>query len=487
LTLLIPGVVATHSNNFSNTNGTGFSTNGQRGRSNNFEIDGQSNNDNSVAGPQFFFQNEEAIDQVQVITNNFSAAYGRNMGSVVNYITKSGTNSIHGSAFYRYSGNFTSSLATGVSKGSNFGFCAPGENSSDGCVAPVVPRFVYNVYGGNMTAPIWKDKIFASGGFFGTRFFENGGATSSGTGLVPTTDGLAALNTAFPNNNAVAILNQLNPFKLPGNPHATGTPVNRTVSNGTTSVTIPFTQIARNLPSSILDQEYLGKLDFVPTTKDRIGGRYIYQKNPTIPDNALTSTAAGGVVNVTDITHAIGADWVHTFSPRWVNQLRYSFQQSTVAFQGGDFPSCTITSLATCPSAVSLGSGSAALGLGTSFPQGRIVKVGQTQDNATWSLGRHTITFGGEFDYQNSPNTFLPNSAGGFSFANYSNFLQGIGSVNITQGNPVIPFKENDVAVYFQDDWKVTPEFTANLGLRWEFFQQALNLLHDRSVVASTS
>lgn len=112
MTLLVPGIVATHDNNFSNTNGTGFSSNGQRGRSNNFEIDGQSNNDNSVGGPQFFFGNEEAISQVEVISNNFSAAYGRNMGSVVNYITKSGTNQIHGSAFYKYSGDFTSSLAT---------------------------------------------------------------------------------------------------------------------------------------------------------------------------------------------------------------------------------------------------------------------------------------------------------------------------------------------------------------------------------------
>ncbi len=267
LTLLIPGVVATHANNFSNTNGTGFSSNGQRGRSNNFEIDGQSNNDNSVAGPQFFFGNEEAIEQVQVITNNFSAAYGRNMGSVVNYITKSGTNSIHGSAFYRYSGNFTSSLATGVSKGPQFGFCAPGENPSDGCTPPVVPRYVYNVYGGNITAPLWKDKIFASAGVYGTRFFENGGATSSGVNLVATTAGLATLNTTFPNNQGVAILNQLNPFLLQGNPHATGSPVNRTLTLGGTSVSIPFTQIARNFPSSTLDQEYLGRLDFTPTTK----------------------------------------------------------------------------------------------------------------------------------------------------------------------------------------------------------------------------
>jgi len=483
LTLLIPGVVATHANNFSNTNGTGFSSNGQRGRSNNFEIDGQSNNDNSVAGPQFFFGNEEAIQEVQIITNNFSAAYGRNMGSVVNYLTKAGTNSIHGSAFYRYSGDFTSSLQTGTSKGANFGFCAPGENPSDGCTVPVVPRFVDNIYGGNITAPLWKNKIFASGGVYGTRFFENGGSTSSGSKMVLTPAGLATLQSTFPNNNGVAILTQLNPFALPANPHATGSPVNKTITVGDTSVSVPFTQIARNFPSETLDQEYLGRLDFQVTSKDRLDGRYIYQKNPTIPDNPA---AAGGTVNVTDITHSIGAEWIHTFSQNWVNQLKYSFQQSTLAFEGGDFSNCTITSFVDCPSSVSLGAGNSTLGLADNLPQGRIVKTGQTQDNATWNFGRHTITFGGEFDYQNSPNTFLPNSSGTFIFSNYSNLLSGIGTVNLTQGNPLIPFKEKDVAVYFQDDWKISPEFTANLGLRWEFFQQALNLLHTRSLAQQT-
>jgi hypothetical protein len=483
LTLLIPGVVATHANNFSNTNGTGFSTNGQRGRSNNFEIDGQSNNDNSIAGPQFFFGNEEAIQEVQIITNNFSAAYGRNMGSVVNYLTKAGTNSIHGSAFYRYSGNFTSSLQTGTSKGALFGFCAPGEDPTDGCTPTVVPRFVSNIYGGNVTAPLWKDKIFASGGVYGTRFFENGGSTSSGSKTVLTPAGLATLQSTFPNNQGVAILAQLNPFALGANPHATGASVNKTITDGVTTVTVPFTQIARNFPSETLDQEYLGRLDFQVTKNDRLDGRYIYQKNPTVPDNP---TAAGGTVNVNDITHSIGAEWIHTFSQRWINQLKYSFQQSTLAFEGGDFPNCTISSFVTCPSSVSLGAGNSTLGLADNLPQGRIVKTGQTQDNATWNFGRHTITFGGEFDYQNSPNTFLPNSSGSFIFNNYSNLLQGIGTVNLTQGNPLIPFKEKDVAVYFQDDWKISPEFTANLGLRWEFFQQALNLLHSISLAQQT-
>ena len=486
LAILVPGVVATHGENFANTNGTGISSNGQRGRSNNFEIDGQANNDNSVTGPQFFFGNEEAIEQVQIISNSFSAAYGRNMGSVVNYITKSGTNSYHGSAFYRYSGNFTSSLDTGVSKGANFGFCAPGENPSDGCVVPVVPRFVDNVYGGNFTAPIWKNKIFASVGVYGTRLFENGGATSSEADQVPTPAGLQTLTAAFPNNKAVAILNQLNPFALPANPHATGSPTMKTVSDGTTSVTIPFTQIARNFPSSSLDREYLGRLDFQLTSKDRLSGRYIYQNDPTIPDNPL---AAGGTVNVTAIVHAIGADLVHTFSSRWVDQLRYSFQQSTLAFEGGDFANCTITSFANCPSNISLGSGFPSLGLATNLPQGRIVKTGQIQNNATWSFGRHAITFGGEFDYQNSPNTFLPVSAGSFVFTganSFNNFLQGVGQASLTQGNPLIPFKEKDVALYFQDDWKVSSELTVNLGLRWEFFQQALNLLNTESVAQQT-
>ena len=109
LALLVPGVVGNRGgSNFSNTNGVGISSNGQRGRSNNFEIDGQSNNDNSVAGSQVFFQNQDAVAEIQIITNNFSAEYGRNMGSVVNYITKSGTNSIHGSGFEYYTGNFLS-------------------------------------------------------------------------------------------------------------------------------------------------------------------------------------------------------------------------------------------------------------------------------------------------------------------------------------------------------------------------------------------
>lgn len=123
--LLAPGTARTLQNSFSNSNGPGFSSNGQRGRANNFEIDGQSNNDNSVAGPAIFFGNQDALSGIQVITNQFGAQYGRNMGSVVNYQTKSGTNDFHGSVFEFYTGSWLSALSQQY-KSPVFGFCPPG-------------------------------------------------------------------------------------------------------------------------------------------------------------------------------------------------------------------------------------------------------------------------------------------------------------------------------------------------------------------------
>ena len=71
-------------------------------RDSNSEIDGQTNNDNSIGGPSFFFSNQDALQEVQVVTSEMGAEYGRNMGSVVNYITKQGTNTFHGSGFEYY-------------------------------------------------------------------------------------------------------------------------------------------------------------------------------------------------------------------------------------------------------------------------------------------------------------------------------------------------------------------------------------------------
>ncbi len=162
LALLIPGVVSTHGNNRSNTNGAGISSNGQRGRSNNFEIDGQSNNDNSVTGPQIFFSNSDALSEVQIITNSFSAQYGRDAGSVVNYITRSGTNAFHGTAFEYYEGSWLSSYAQGQKPNIFFGICFPGRTLQRLAVFPCISASLTTITAAHSVVPLSKTSCGAS-------------------------------------------------------------------------------------------------------------------------------------------------------------------------------------------------------------------------------------------------------------------------------------------------------------------------------------
>ncbi len=490
LVLLVPGAVRTLNDNFSNTNGVGVASNGQRGRSNNFEIDGQSNNDNSIAGPQFFFRNEDALGQLQIITNNMSAQYGRDAGSIVNYITKSGTNQFHGTAFENYFGSWGSSLRQGQ-KSPLQGFCAPGQVSAPGatCLTPVVPRITANEFGGSLGGPILKDKLFA----FGSTLFRritNGASPATSNTLTPTPTGLTQLASAFPSNPFVASLVNNGPYSVKaGNP----IPLSQTTvavcaakvqSCPAGSPMVEFGTIARLLPSTSSDQEDLGRIDFQATPKDRFYLRYMYQNAPT--NNAGGTVPTGQFYDVQDKVHSVGADWTRTFSARWVNQLRYSFQQSTLVFGAGGYPTCVDASISNCASSVSV-NGYAQYGPFNNIPQGRVVKVTQVQDNANFSWGNHAVTFGGEFDEQNSPNVFLPNTSGTFNFNNGFNYaLAGTGTLTLANGSPSIPFREPDVAAYLQDDWKASKSLTINVGLRWEFFKQSVNLLHNVSVARQT-
>lgn len=493
VTLLEPGIVQTHDNNFSNNNGAKFSSNGQRGRSNNFEIDGQNNNDNSVTGPQVFFGNQDAIAGIQVITNNFSAQYGRNMGTVVNYLTKSGTNQIHGTLFELYEGNWGEAFLQGQ-KNPLEGFCAPGESTADGCLKPTLPRFTENAFGGTLGVPIIKDKLWGFAGVFLDRDHQGAGTYSSGsTTLFPTPDSLNRLQAAAPSSGAVASLIKSGPYSVKnGNPHpgAISAADSQTVTVNGQQVLVNFAPVIRQVAGTNNDEELLGRTDWQPDQKDHIFVRYIYQDDPFLGvfgDSTRTDLAAGKFYDVPATTHSIGADFTRTFSPSWVNQLRYSFQQAKIFFQGGAQPDCTVNTPTNCNASISLGTtvaGNTILGYGYSstFPQGRIVKVTQVQDNAIWTRGRHTVSFGGEWSFQNSPNPFLPNYNGTFTAGSLRSFLNGQGNLNLADGTFTLHFTEPDAASYIQDDWKVLDDLTLNLGLRWEFFNQAINLLHDETV-----
>jgi len=499
-TELIPGVVSAHADAFSNSNGDEFSVNGQSSRFNNFEMDGQSNNDNTIGGPQVFFGNQDAIAELQVITNDYSAQYGRNAGAVVNYITKTGTNKFHGSGFELYQGQFLSSL-TNQEKSPVFQFCTPGEDpSTTGCRVPQLPRLVENRYGGTLGGPILKNKLWA----FGSTYWDpvrTGASPATSIGLTPTPAGLQDLAADYPGNPAVAILTQYGPYGVKvGDPQPVGTPVMETVTGpGGVTASIPFAQVQRFLPNPYNDQEELGRLDWQPTSSDHLFLRYFYQSLGLAVD--IGDVPSGGYGADVDVAHSVGADWTHTFSNTWVDQLRYSFQQTKSVFQGGGFPSCTTSDIDACPSYVAFTGDNNDEPFGDTdnpqIPQGRIVKVTQVQDNATWVHRNHTLLFGGEIDYQNSPSAYLPYYGGQFTFNSFSNFLsdgplagqtaQNNSFLALVDGAATTTFTELDAAGYVQDDWKVTPRLTLHLGLRWEYFSQAYNKLHDETVTRESN
>src|SRR2546423_12784345 len=135
LALFVPGVAPSRDNGFSNTNGgSGFSVNGLRGRNNDQQIDGQNNNDNSVGGPGLFVSDTEFVNQYVLVTNQFGPEYGRNSGSVVNIITKSGTNAWHGSVFGAENNSILNSLTNFQKNPDICGFAADGVSPGPSCL-----------------------------------------------------------------------------------------------------------------------------------------------------------------------------------------------------------------------------------------------------------------------------------------------------------------------------------------------------------------
>ena len=505
LALFLPGVVTVGDASFSNNNGAEMSVNGLRARANNFQIDGQSNNDNSIAGPSIFFGNQDAISEMQVVTN-YDAQFGRNTGAVINYVTKSGTNQFHGTAYEFWQGSTFDSLENNE-KNPLLGFCLPDQTAADGCIVPKVPGFVDNRFGGTVGGPIKKDRVwfFGSGNFERQRF--EGSPASTAGGLVPTPNGDAQLAAAFPSSPIGLIESTIGPNAVKsGNPTFTNIQ-NVLVTNQidpTTGFAFPcatqgvngctpveFGSLTRFVPGPFNDYEATGRLDFKLSEKDNFFGRYVYQKTDSGGVNFGNGIQVGDWQQIPGLSQQIGLDWVRNFSNAFVNQVRFSYSRASSFFDEQSFSGCNSTNPTNCPAdMVLIGSApqdSVSFGVSAGFPQGRIINVYQLQDNASMLKGQHSLKFGGEIDQQRSPNVFLPGNNGIFVFTSYSDMIANNPfETQIALGSPTLPFSEWDLGFYVQDDWRIKSNLTLNLGMRWDWYQQAINLLHDQSVKQQT-
>ena len=457
LAYLTPGVVTGIGGG--NTNGANISVNGQRQRSNNFTIDGQDNNDVSVTGPSLFMSNIDVVKEFSIITNNFSAEYGRNQGAMVNIITKSGTNNMHATLYgYHQNSHFTSNSYDG---------------NRDGLPKP---RLNDNNDGLTIGGPLKKDKIFYFGNF-GTEFQKSISFNqSSPSALVITPTGLNSLIAAFPNSIPLKVYQQFGPWAQSlGNPSVLpGTLGTKSVT--ISGVTVPFqvSQIVRAAPVNFRSYDWGSKWDFNMTPKDTLNVRALFQ------DQNWTNqyyNPAGYEIDVPSRSVNIGGTYTRMISNNKSNEFRFNYSRVRVMFEGGNtFPFSDLTKNM---SRLTMPSGYQSLGLSTSYPQGRKLNNFQFVDNYVQLSGKHTLKVGAEIRYQKTTSLFLPNINGSFSFSSITNFINNTATFTGAAGNTSILYNETDFYGYLQDDFKIKPNLTLNLGVRYEFSGQPMNTLHD--------
>jgi outer membrane receptor protein involved in Fe transport len=562
LALLIPGVVANRSGG-TNTNGSGLSVNGNRGRTNNFQIDGSDNNDLSVAGPALFVDAQDSVQEYQVITNNFSAQYGRNQGAIVNIVTKGGTNDFHGSLYEFHQDAFHLNSLDNIQR-------ASGQTRPD--------RNLYNVFGGTVGGPvylprfgeggksIWKgtNKLFFFVDYQGVR--NPASSTGSTTSLAILASEFPRLGSTFPGNAVINTYINNSPFAItlggPATPNSfvAGSPTPRAFNLGSSATNVvgalgtgcprsitagtaapagcgvyttylnpttgqPFfaggpydvvnigtasapnlfqaSQYQRTVPISYLENYYRFRFDVRPTDKDSVTFRFLNQQSAAL--NSIGTISTGWNGSIPAGSKNMGGSWTRTISNRFVNEAKIFYQKIAVEFGGGcpnGTPGCIPgpADIATAFTNIVISSGLGltkttsafgTIGPATNLPQGRIGKVYQFADNLTMTRGNHSFVFGAEYKHLNTIVPFLPSFNGAYTFGTTSEGLRIINNApsaeSITLGDPTLPFKENDQYYFVQDDFKIRPNFTLNLGVRYEYTGQPINTLHDASLARESS
>ena len=475
LVMQLPGVVGTRDNNRANTDGAAFSVNGLRGRADDEQIDGASNNDNSVTGPSLFVGNPDFVQEYQVTTNNFGPEYGRNAGSVINVITKSGTNNWHGDVFATEGNNKLNSL-TNVEKAFEGLHQLPVRNDE--------------FSGGSVGGPVIKNKVFLFSGFDDE--IIPGGGVFSGSGLTPTPQGLQTLEACYPNSASLQALAKYGPFGITGgNPSVSGTPTTKTVTLTTASgdANCPFqaSGMQRMLSTSSHQYDVFNRLD-VNGNKDRVYGRFMFQK--ITPLNQQGSQGNGYPESVPGLAEQWGVSWTRTLSSSMFNQLQINYNRQNTQFGGNTIGNTvpTMNNWAEGLASVTMPSGYAGFGPANNMPEGRIVNTYQLQDNWSYVHGSHQIKAGTNLTYQRSPNVFPANFNGSYAFSSFSNFIADVpSSLSISLGNANLDFREHDSFWYVGDDYKVRPNLTLNLGLTYSYFGQPANLFNKLDMANETS
>jgi hypothetical protein len=476
---------------FPTENGPQANANGGQYETNGISIDGISTVSAVWGGTTVITPNEDSIENVRVVTNDYDAENGRFSGAETLVTTKSGTNQFHGSAY--------------------FGLHRPALNAYQRAIynngvktgVPQKDTQRFNQYGGSLGGPIWKDKIFA---FFAYESSPNGSA-STGTGWYETAAFRAAANTnsiaskflSFPGAAVsgtivttgetcavVGLVEGTNCRTIAGqgldigsplttglgkqDTTATGTSTNPGTGNGLDGVA-DVAYYSTSAATTSYYRQYNGRLDGDVTSKDHLAFAIYW-----VPDGATFLNGPArpyNQFNHAQVNDAFSVIYNHTFSPTFLNEARANAagwrwnEISSNPQAPVGLPQDNITFFA--PNAGVSNFGSALGSILNQWTYGY-------KDVATKVLRQHTIKFGG--DYTNLHYLAYNIGRPSYNFYNVWDFLNDAPSVENGGFNPITGAvatsrsddRENIFGAFIQDDWKFRPNLTLHAGLRYSYF-----------------
>jgi Carboxypeptidase regulatory-like domain len=482
LALLQPGVTEDNPDDTSATQG--FNIGGGRTDSVTYLLDGGLNND-LVSNSVVFNPNPDSIAEFRILTSNYTAEYGRNGAGVISVVTKSGTNEFHGSAFdFVRNTDFDANAYFNIQAG--------------------LPRnnLKRNQFGGTFGGPIVKNRLFFFVAYQGQRQVQTdvlqeqqifttqeiqGNFSQAGPngGPDPNVAAFLQANPYFQSNPSLAAQAIIDPTTFDPGAQAY---INAKLANG--QPMIPSNATGEFFPSgSSTDNanELTVKVDYQITAEDKLTGTVGGNRNPVLyPFGGFSSETVPGFPSTTQTnTYFLNLAYTRTFSPTMLNELRFTAQRHSnlqdkpVTIYPAFSQFGIVSDISTGPPLMTFDNG---LQFGQD-PYGPTTFAGNTfavSDTFSWVKGHNTWKFGAGFSayQQNTLYAFFTNSD--YAFAGYASGGDGTGNSladflvgapnNLFEGpNAANNIRSKTVYGFVQDEWRVRPNLTLTLGLRYEY------------------
>ena len=480
-------VVGSGTNNTPGGTGVNFSVNGMRISSNNHLLDGV-NNVEPVTGSAMVVPSPDSIQEFRILTNMYGAEFGRAGGAIVTVVTKSGTNSIHGSV-YEF-------LRNDALDARNF-------------FTPEVPELKQHQFGFTVGGPVIQNQTFFFGSYEGLRRSEGIPVRATVPTLAQRAGDFSALidplnpPTSCFEPGAICDFSTFTPF--PGNMVPIG-PIAREVIK-----LWPEPNLGSNIftgaPVGSNDRDqFMVRFDHTLIEgKNTLTGRYLFDEGSVlIPARHFASNAAPDVQlpgfsneDANRFQNLMIAD-THIFSHKLINEFRVSYQRANVASGESINPidpgslGFTFPSSLTIPPSFGV---SGVDGLGPALLSQRVNNFYQFVDNVVVSAGKHNLKFGADIRHTRVASLFPSLANGSFAFVGVTCLGgcppdAGIPVADLLQETPLFflqaggkedkTMRQTVYYLYVQDDWHVSKNLTLNLGLRYELvpgFTERDNLL----------